>query len=278
MSNSRGTLYVVATPIGHLDDLSRRAAETLAQVAWVAAEDTRHSGRLLAHLGVRTPMISLHEHNEAERVARVAAVLDAGEDVALISDAGTPLISDPGYVLVRSLRERGVTVSPVPGPSSIVAALSVAGLPTDRFVYEGFLPAKAAQRRRRLEALAGEPRTLVVLESSHRIEAALRDMVTVWGAQREVCLARELTKRFETVRLASVGELAEWLAGDPDQRRGEFVLIVHGAPAKPPEPVVDADALLAALAAEMPPRRAAKLVARLTGVGANELYDRITRD
>ncbi len=269
---------MVATPIGHLDDLSRRAAETLAQVAWVAAEDTRHSGRLLAHLGVRTPMISLHEHNEAERVARVAAVLDAGEDVALISDAGTPLISDPGYVLVRSLRERGVTVSPVPGPSSIVAALSVAGLPTDRFVYEGFLPAKAAQRRRRLEALAGEPRTLVVLESSHRIEAALRDMVTVWGAQREVCLARELTKRFETVRLASVGELAEWLAGDPDQRRGEFVLIVHGAPAKPPEPVVDADALLAALAAEMPPRRAAKLVARLTGVGANELYDRITRD
>ncbi|WP_440996885.1 16S rRNA (cytidine(1402)-2'-O)-methyltransferase [Arhodomonas sp. SL1] len=278
MSNVSGRLYVVATPIGNLGDITGRAVETLGAVARIAAEDTRHTARLLSHLGIRRPLISLHEHNEPARIERIAAALAAGEDVALVSDAGTPLISDPGFRLVRTLRERGYPVVPIPGPSSIIAALSVAGLPSDRFVYEGFLPAKATARRRRLEALAAETRTLVLLEAAHRIEYALADLAAVFGAERECCLARELTKRFETVRLGTLGELAAWVADDPEQRRGELVLVVRGAETVIAETTVSTTRLLEALVAEMPPRRAARLVARLTGESANQLYRRIAGD
>ncbi|WP_129141922.1 16S rRNA (cytidine(1402)-2'-O)-methyltransferase [Modicisalibacter coralii] len=226
--SSKGTLYVVATPIGNLGDLSARARDVLASVALIAAEDTRHSSRLLRHLGIDCPMLSLHEHNEASRVAPLFARLEAGEDVALISDAGTPLISDPGFVLVRALRERGARVVPVPGACALVAALSASGLPTDRFLFAGFLPARSGARRARLEALVTRDETLVFYESPHRIRDTLSDLAAVFGDRRLV-LARELTKTFETFLDGSADTLLETLEADPDQARGEFVVMVEGA-------------------------------------------------
>lgn len=277
MSNECGTLYVVATPIGNLEDLSRRAERVLATVDYVAAEDTRHSRVLLQHYGIRTPLLSLHEHNEAQRVDSVLELLVRGESVALVSDAGTPLISDPGYRLVREARRRGLQVVPVPGPSSLVAALSVAGLPTDRFAFEGFLPAKPAQRRRRLEELVAEPRTLVFFEASHRIVASVEDMAAIFGTAREAAIARELTKAFETVLQGSLGELLERLNSDPDQTRGEFVVMVAGAPEAVDDDeakLAEADRILKVLLEELPLKQAAKLAAKLTGVTRNVLYER----
>lgn len=269
-----GVLFVVATPIGNLADLSERARSVLSAVGTVAAEDTRRTGRLLNHLGLRRRLLSLHEHNEADRVDAIALLLEAGEDVALVSDAGTPLISDPGFRLVRALGERGLRVSPVPGPCSIIAALSVAGLPTDRFVYEGFLPSRAAARRRRLEALREETRTLVLLESSHRILDSIRDMAAVFGGGRTAVVARELTKTFETVRRDALAGLAEWLDADGNQRRGEFVVMITGAPAAADvEPVrMDVERLLRVLLESLPTREAAKVAASVTGLARNELY------
>jgi 16S rRNA (cytidine1402-2'-O)-methyltransferase len=269
-----GILYVVATPIGNLLDMTRRATDILQSVSLVAAEDTRHSRKLLAHYGIGTPMLALHEHNERTATSGVLRRLVAGEDIALVSDAGTPLISDPGYHLVRSVREAGLRVVPVPGPSALTAALSVAGLPTDRFIFEGFLPAKQAARRQRLQELQNATATLVFYESSHRILASLDDMRSLFGADREATLARELTKTFETTRQASLSELLAWVEADSDQQKGEFVVLVHGA-LKPAVAGIDAETerVLRLLMAELPLRQAAVLAAQISGVGKNVVYD-----
>lgn len=272
-----GTLYIVATPIGNLDDLSPRAASVLAGVAVIAAEDTRHSGRLLQHLGVQKPLLALHDHNERDRAGQVLARLEAGEDVALVSDAGTPLISDPGYVLVRQARERGLRVSPVPGPCALIAGLCAAGLPTDRFLYAGFLPAKRGARRAELELLVTERATLVFYESPHRILETVAEIRDVMGAERELVLGRELTKTFETFYAGSAGAVCDTLEQDPNGARGEFVVMVAGAP--PDEGPGDAgevntDQLLSLLLAELPVKKVARMVSELTGRPKNELYQR----
>ncbi|WP_299313223.1 16S rRNA (cytidine(1402)-2'-O)-methyltransferase [uncultured Halomonas sp.] len=270
------SLYVVATPIGNLEDLSPRAARLLGEVALVAAEDTRHTGRLLRHLGLSVPMLSLHEHNEAARVEQLDARLAAGESIALVSDAGTPLISDPGFVLVRELRARGRRIVPVPGACALVAALSAAGLPTDRFTFQGFLPAKGGGRRGRLEALATREETLVFYESPHRIRDTLADLATVVG-ERRLVLARELTKTFETFLEGSAGELLARMEADPDQARGEFVVMVAGAAPREEDEasVVEGEALLAALLAEgVGVKQAASVAARVLGGAKKSWYAR----
>jgi 16S rRNA (cytidine1402-2'-O)-methyltransferase len=269
-----GSLYVVATPIGNLDDISARALRVLREVALIAAEDTRHSARLLQHFGIETPLAACHEHNERDQGGRFLARLQAGEDVALISDAGTPLISDPGYHLVRQARAAGFAVVPVPGACALIAALSAAGLPSDRFIFEGFLPAKAAGRRARLEQVREEPRTLIFYEAPHRILECLQDMRDVFGSERPALLARELTKTFETLQGLPLAELCEWVAADSNQQRGECVVLVAGWQAPEGEEAVSAEALrvLDLLMAEMPLKRAAALAAEITGVRKNLLY------
>lgn len=274
MSNTAGTLYVVATPIGNLEDISARALRVLAEVDLIAAEDTRHSGKLLGHYGIGTSVISLHEHNEPAKVPGLVQRMEAGMSLALISDAGTPLVSDPGYRLVGAARDAGLAVVPVPGPSSITAALSVAGLPTDRFCFEGFLPPKASARQRRLDALSAESRSLVFLESSHRIQGALNDLVAVFGPERPAALARELTKLYETVRRAPLGELRDWLSAEPEQRKGEFVLMVQGAPASELQAdEEEARRVMALLLPLLPVKKAAQAAAGITGLAKNRLYE-----
>lgn len=267
-----GTLYVVATPIGNLADLSPRALDTLRTVAAICAEDTRHTRRLLAHFGFDKPLLALHEHNEADIAQRLVARLRAGESLALVSDAGTPLVSDPGFRLVRAAREAGVRVSPVPGPSALVAALSVAGLPSDRFVFEGFLPAKAGARRERLARLASEPRTLIFYESSHRIADTLADAAAAFGTQRPAVIARELTKLFETVLDGTLETLRARVDADADQRKGEFVLLVQGVGDDEDAKTVEGRRLYAKLAEHLPPSTAAKLAAELSGAPRKALY------
>ena len=273
MTTVAGTLFVVATPIGNLQDMSPRALQVLKDVRLIAAEDTRHSARLMQHFGIDTPMTACHDHNERDKGERLVERLLAGDDVALISDAGTPLISDPGYHLVRQAREAGVRVSPVPGACAVIAALSAAGMPSDRFAFEGFLPAKAHGRRQRLQVLAAEDRTWMVYEAPHRLLECLQDMQQVLGDERRVLLARELTKTFETLRAAPLSELVKWVAGDSDQQRGEGVLVVEGAPAPQADEVGDeALRVLDLLLAELPLKRAAKLASEITGVRKNLLY------
>ncbi|MCZ4321196.1 16S rRNA (cytidine(1402)-2'-O)-methyltransferase [Pseudomonas anguilliseptica] len=269
-----GSLYVVATPIGNLDDISARALTILRSVTLIAAEDTRHSARLMQHFGIGTPLAACHEHNERDQGGRFLARLLAGDDVALISDAGTPLISDPGYHLVRQARAAGIAVVPVPGACALIAALSAAGLPSDRFIFEGFLPAKAAGRRARLELVKEEPRTLIFYEAPHRILECLQDMQAVFGEQRPALLARELTKTFETLKGMPLSELVAWVAGDSNQQRGECVVLVAGWQAPEGEEAVSAEAMrvLNLLLAEMPLKRAAALAAEITGVRKNLLY------
>ena len=267
-----GTLFVVATPIGNLGDLSPRAQQTLRDVAAICAEDTRRSGQLLAHFGIATPLVALHEHNEEAIAQRIVARLQAGESLALVSAAGTPLVSDPGFRLVRAARAAGVKVSPVPGPSALVAALSVAGLPSDRFAFEGFLPAKASARRERLQALAAEPRTLIFYESSHRIAEARADMVQAFGDERPAVLARELTKLFETVLDGNLAQLQARVEADGDQRKGEFVVLVQGAGEDADAKVHEGRRLYARLKDHLPPSTAAKLAAELSGAPRKELY------
>lgn len=266
-------LYVVATPIGNLDDITARALRVLREVAVIAAEDTRHSARLLQHFGITTPLVACHEHNERDQGGRFLARLQGGEDVALISDAGTPLISDPGFHLVRQARAAGIRVVPVPGPCALIAALSAAGLPSDRFVFEGFLPAKTAGRLARLEQLKEEPRTLIFYEAPHRLLDCLADLERIMGADRLAVMARELTKAFETFQGLPLGELRAWVAADGNQQRGECVLLVAGWQA-PAENSVPAAALrvLELLLKEMPLKRAAALAAEITGVRKNLLY------
>ncbi len=274
MNEQPGRLWVVATPIGNLDDLSKRAEGILCTVGLIAAEDTRHSGALLARIGSRAPTVALHEHNEREQVARLIEGLRQGGDVALVSDAGTPLISDPGFRLVRAAREAGITVSPVPGPCAAIAALSVAGLPSDRFVFEGFLGAKASARRERLQQLAAESRTLIFYESSHRILDTTRDMAIVFGQQRHAVVARELTKMFETVLSGSLMELVERIEADPNQQRGEFVLLVAGASGEEADATLaEGRRVFALLCAEMAPARAARMAAAITGAPRKRLYE-----
>ncbi len=274
MSTTAGTLYVVATPIGNLQDLTPRALEVLRSVSLIAAEDTRHSARLLQHFGITTATTACHDHNERDKSARLVERLLAGEDMALISDAGTPLISDPGFHLVRQAREAGVRVSPIPGACALIAALSAAGLPSDRFSFEGFLPAKAHGRRQRIEALAAEPRTWMLYEAPHRLLECLEDLLDILGPARQVVLARELTKTFETIRGAPLAELVEWVRNDPDQQRGECVLVVEGAPQSTDDDALDpaAERVLDILLEELPVKQAAALAARITGVKKNRLY------
>lgn len=267
------TLFVVATPIGNLDDLTPRARQVLAEVDAILCEDTRQSGVLLRHAGIARPLLAVHEHNEGERAAALVQRLREGQRLALISDAGTPLISDPGYRLVAAVRAAGCAVSPIPGPCALIAALSVAGLPTDRFAFEGFLPAKAGERRARLQAVASDPRTLVWYEAPHRIVETLEAAVEVLGGERRAVIGRELTKRFETVLDATLAELLVRVQSDADQQRGEIVLVVAGAP-----PVDDAARidegrrLYALLAAELPPSKAARIAAAYTGAPKRALY------
>ncbi|MBH3419345.1 16S rRNA (cytidine(1402)-2'-O)-methyltransferase [Pseudomonas putida] len=269
-----GTLYVVATPIGNLDDMSARALKVLADVALIAAEDTRHSIRLLQHFGIDTPLAACHEHNERDEGGRFLTKLLAGENVALVSDAGTPLISDPGYHLVRQARAAGVNVVPVPGACALIAALSAAGLPSDRFIFEGFLPAKQAGRRVRLDQVKEEPRTLIFYEAPHRILECLEDMELVFGGERPALLARELTKTFETLKGLPLAELRAFVAGDSNQQRGECVVLVGGWSAPEGEQAISAEAqrVLDLLLAELPLKRAAALAAEITGVRKNLLY------
>lgn len=272
-----GTLYVVATPIGNLDDLSARGAAILGSVARIAAEDTRHSSRLLGRLGISVPMLSLHEYNEAARVAQLTEYLAAGEDIALISDAGTPLISDPGFILVRELRALDYPVVPIPGPSALITALSAAGLPTNRFRFGGFLPAKPGARKQVLEALRESDETLVFYESPHRILHTLDTLEAVMP-ERPVVLARELTKTFETFLSGTPTVLRERLVSDPNQARGEFVVMIEGA-----QPSVDteqqeisADTLLNALLAEgVGVKQGAAVAARLLGGRKQAWYARL---
>jgi 16S rRNA (cytidine1402-2'-O)-methyltransferase len=268
-----GRLWVVATPIGNLEDLSVRAQETLRRVALIAAEDTRHSAPLLARYGIATRLVALHEHNERDEADRLVARMSAGEDIALICDAGTPLVSDPGFRLVRAARAAGIAVSPVPGACAAIAALSVAGLPSDRFVFEGFLPAKAAARRERLGELAAETRTLVFYESSHRVRESLDDMAAVFGATRPAVLARELTKLFETVIDGDLAGVIARVAADPNQERGEFVLLVGGRPDDEDARLAEGRRVFALLRGELPPARAAKLAAAITGAARKALYE-----
>jgi 16S rRNA (cytidine1402-2'-O)-methyltransferase len=273
-----GSLYVVATPIGNLADLSPRAVEVLRSVQRIAAEDTRHSRKLLQHFSIQTPLLAVHEHNERDVAPRLVEQLCSGHSLALISDAGTPLISDPGFNLVRLARAAGVRVIPVPGPCALVCALSASGLATDRFVFEGFLPAKRAARRARLDELKHDPRTLVLYESSHRVVDCLQDLAELFGGARQAVLARELTKQFETIRDGSLQELAQWVVADSNQQKGEIVLLLAGR-AQPEKYQVspEAEQLLATLLEELPVKLAAKLAARITGLNKRDLYDRALR-
>ncbi|WP_312600820.1 MULTISPECIES: 16S rRNA (cytidine(1402)-2'-O)-methyltransferase [Pseudomonas] len=268
-----GTLYIVATPIGNLEDISARALRILKEVSLIAAEDTRHSSRLLQHFGINTPLAACHDHNEREQGGRFINRLLEGGSVALVSDAGTPLISDPGFHLVRQARAAQIPVVPVPGASAVIAALSAAGLPSDRFIFEGFLPAKATARRSRLDALKQEERTLIFYEAPHRLLESVEDLAAIMGGERIAVLARELTKTFETIKDAPLGELVEWIRSDSNQQRGECVLLISGyeSPEKDsllPETV----RILNILLAEMPLKRAAALAAEITGERKNMLY------
>jgi 16S rRNA (cytidine1402-2'-O)-methyltransferase len=272
VSIKAGILYVVATPIGNLGDMTSRAREVLAAVDYIAAEDTRHSGRLLAHFQIDTPTLALHEHNERDLAPRIVERLAAGESIALISDAGTPLVSDPGFHLVRLARERGIQVVPVPGVSAAMAALSVSGLPSDRFVFEGFLPPKTGPRKQRLQALAGESRTLIFYEAPHRILDTLTDMVAVLGGQRRAVMARELTKTFETIKDDTLDALLAWVRADPQQQKGEMVLLVAGAAGESAAGEAEALRILRLLMAEMPLSQASALAAKITGLKKKPLY------
>lgn len=278
MARMHGRLQVVATPIGNLADLSARAREALISADVIAAEDTRHTRALLRAIGIAKPLVSLHEHNESQRTPELLARLAAGETIALVSDAGTPLLSDPGLELVQRAAGAGFEVHAIPGPSAITSALAVAGLPTDRFCFEGFLPSRERERRTALAALAHEPRTLVFFEAPHRILRTLADMAAEFGAERPAAVARELTKVHETVYRGTLRELLARAQAEDNFERGEMTLVVHGA--TPAAAGVDEQLLRRAvdlLAKELPPGRAAAIAAQLTGATRAAAYALVTR-
>lgn len=273
-----GCLYVVATPIGHRDDLSARAIATLKRADRIACEDTRHSAPLLASIGAAAPLVALHEHNEAQAAAKLVERMSAGEHVALISDAGTPLVSDPGFRLVQAAIAAGVRVVPIPGPSAPIAALSVSGLASDHFSFEGFLPAKSGARREVFTALADATRTLIFFEAKHRIVESLADAVATFGGDRRAAIGRELTKLHETVLRGTLSELEARVAADPEQQLGEFVVMIAGAERAEVDARRDRNAIALArrLATEMSASRAAKLAAEISGASKNVLYRALT--
>ena len=270
---SQAGLYVVATPIGNLEDISYRAVRILSEADVIAAEDTRHSRVLLSHYNITTSMLALHEHNESQLEDRILERLGRGEMVALISDAGTPLISDPGYRLVCAAREAGLPVYSIPGPSAVTAALSIAGLPPDRFAFEGFLPSKSTARKKKLAELRSETRTLVFFESSHRIKASIDDMTMIFGAQRLAAVCRELTKKFETVMRAPLAEIGIQLAEDKNQSRGEFVIVMGGYEGSESESLVNARKTAIALLEYLPASQAARVAAKLHDVPRRKVYE-----
>lgn len=272
LAENAGTLYMVATPIGNLGDITPRAVDTLKSADLIAAEDTRHSQRLLSHLGISTHMQAYHEHNEEHQTGRLLARLQQGESIALISDAGTPLVSDPGYRLVEQAHQHGIRVVPIPGACAAIAAMSVAGLASDRFSFEGFPPSKQAARLSYLQELKDESRTMIFYISCHRVLATLMDMRTVFGEQRLATFAREITKTYETIRKATLDELCLWVGSDAMQRKGEIVLVLAGSIRdKSAHPL--RDEILAALVDELPVKQAAKIASRITGINKNELYE-----
>jgi len=274
VSNQIAKLYIVSTPIGNLGDISQRAIAILQSVELIACEDTRHSGKLLQHLSISTPCTAFHEHNEREKTPSLIGRLQRGESIALISDAGTPLLSDPGFHLVRAAHEAGIQVVPVPGASALLSALVAAGLPTDRFVFEGFLPNKQVARQKYLAGLQAQTASLVFYEAPHRILACLQDMVEVLGEEREAVLARELTKTYETIRRDSLGNLLCWVAQDNNQQRGEIVLVVAGAQALAEGDLNPQELrILTLLLAELPVKKAAGITAEITGRKKNQLYE-----
>lgn len=270
---SQGVLYIVATPIGNLQDISQRALEVLTSVGTILAEDTRHTRQLCNHYGISTQLKACHEHNEESLIAWVKSCLDSGDSLALVSDAGTPLISDPGFVLVRALRDSDYCVQVVPGPSAVIAALSIAGLPTDRFLFDGFLPAKQMARQTVYKKYQTETATIVLFESSHRIEASLNDLVEVLGGERRIVVARELTKKFETVLSGSAREVLVQVQADENQSRGEFVLLISGMPEAEQDPEnIELKRVLTVLLEELSVKQASNLAAKLCNVRKNDAY------
>ncbi len=273
MTKQIGSLYVVATPIGNLDDISQRAIRTLQQVSCIAAEDTRHSGKLLQHLGISNRLFALHDHNEKQRAASIIEKCLAGEEVALISDAGTPLISDPGYNLVRQCRDAGVPVVPIPGPCALITALCAAGLPTDKFQFIGFLAAKSTQRQNQLAEVPAAGGTIICYDTARRILDTLQDVVAVFGPERQLVLAKELTKTFEHFACGTAAEISSWLTADPQRCQGEMVLMIAPAPAKADDSVrEDVQRTLKILLAELPLKQAAALAAQIHNEKKNALY------
>ena len=274
MTDLTGILYIVATPIGNLQDITHRALDTFAQVDLIAAEDTRHSGLLLSHYGIKKPFFALHDHNEQEKAHILVEKLKQGSHIALISDAGTPLISDPGFHLVRQCREAGIRVVPLPGACAAITALCASGIASDRFCFEGFLPAKSKARKDKLENIAEEDRTLIFYESTHRILDTLEDMQSVLGEERYIVLAREITKTWETITGNMIKNLREWLLEDPNRTKGEMVLIVEGKPKSDNNDEISPQAVkaLELIAEELPLKKAAAIVAELYGYKKNALY------
>ena len=274
MTDLTGILYIVATPIGNLQDITQRALDTFTQVDLIAAEDTRHSGLLLSHYGIKKPFFALHDHNEQEKAHILVEKLKQGSNIALISDAGTPLISDPGFHLVRQCREAGIRVVPLPGACAAITALCASGIASDRFCFEGFLPAKSKARKDKLENIAEEDRTLIFYESTHRILDTLEDMQSVLGEERYIVLAREITKTWETITGNTIKNLREWLLEDPNRTKGEMVLIVEGKPKSDNNDEISSQAVkaLELIAEELPLKKAAAIVAELYGYKKNALY------
>jgi len=271
--NQVACLYIVATPIGNLSDMSQRAIDVLQSVDLIAAEDTRHSGILLQHFAVKTPSISLHDHNEEQRSEVLLAKLQQGESIALISDAGTPLISDPGYKLVSLVREHNIKVIPIPGSCAVIAALSASGLASDRFTFEGFLPSKQGARRQILEALVDENRTLIFYESPRRLQDCLTDMVAIFGHTRQACVARELTKLHETIMTKPLDELLHWVSENKNQQKGEAVLLVEGLKQKKDSSETEINRVLTLLLKDLPVKKAAAITSSLLEVSKNTAYD-----
>lgn len=267
-----GILYIVSTPIGNLGDITIRAIEILKQVNFIAAEDTRHSKKLLDHFGIKKQMISLHDFNEQQKSKHLIKILEKDKSIALISDAGTPLISDPGYKLIKEVQKNNIKIIPIPGVCAAITALSVSGLPTDKFTFEGFLSAKIAARKNRLEEVKNEKRTLIFYESPHRLLAMLNDLLQIFGKDRLVVLAKELTKKFETVFAAKIPEIINWLSDNEEKQKGEFVILVHGAEKEKKEINSEVIRILNILKKELPPSKASAIAAKITGISRKDLY------